>query len=466
MGGLNWGVKSSAKQGSTRNPLRAEGSLSLFPKNSQDPQSAYNFAVITGVRGGVPYTEVWILINAWYDYDTQRFKRTDPDNFSFGWQMQGGGTYPGEETIGDFINQGVNLWKANGKKAYAEGDPMRDMTGEDIGALQEDGSWREYGIMLGWNNHFMLDAYGGMTIGGAGFEIDGSGTSPFKRVSIGKFSGGSSTPGRPVTDYMFAYNGTCWNTQHGLWNKDEDQLAGYYYGLQSAINFYDQGEAINPGSNRATMEDAKFVIKRLGGYVRPQVENWQDMLEVTAEGELKITSWETVGTVSGDINPAGATTVLIPFPDSSWDKNNMVISYLNGTTAYYEDMLRNKQHTWESGGLRVNIEFNYYSKVSYTVKKMLKTTRAIHPRKGVSVNGAPDKLVIDADMISGTTDFNANYPDASWNKENTMILGVIGVLSDGNRRQLSTNVTITSYGIYGGLGTSDYISAKIILQKY
>jgi hypothetical protein len=453
-------ITEETKQGS-----RTNGALSLYPVDSNMHHHApYNFTVITGVRGGVPYTEVWILINAWYDYETKRFKRTDVDNFSFGWQMQGGGTYPGEENIGDFINQGVNLWKANGKKAYGKGDPMRDLTNEDIGAIQPDGSWREYGIMLGWNNHFMLDAYGGMTIGGAGFEIDGAGTSPFKRISLGKFSGGSSSA-RPVTDYQYAYNGTCWNTQHGLWNKDEDQLAGYYYGMVSPINFYDQGPTINLGSNRADMNNAKFVIRRLGGFQRPYVENWQDELEIE-NGEMKLSSWEIVDTITSNINPSGATTIVIPFPNSSWNKDNMIIADLVGTTAYYTEMLRNKTHTWVTGGLQINIEFGYYTNVKYTIQKLLKSTISIHPRKGVSVNGAPDKLTINADMISGTTDFNASFPDPSWNKTNTMVLGVIGVLADGNRRQLSTNVTFTPYGMYGGLNTNEYVSAKVILQKY
>ncbi|NOJ74231.1 hypothetical protein, partial [Paenibacillus alvei] len=246
-------------------------------------------ATIHTIRNGVEVQEFWLLINARYDHTTKRFKRINLDNFSFGWQMQANGTYPGEENIGDFVNQGMNLWKANGKKAYAVGDPAREQTGEDIGAYQPDGSWREFGIMLGWNNHFMCDAYGGMTIGGAGFEIDGAGTSPFCRLSLGKFSGGSSVPNRPVTEYMFTYNGTCWNTQHGLWNKDVDNISGFFYGLKAPVNYYDTPDgSFNPWSNRADMDKAEFVVMKLPGGKSHHVENWEHLVQITTSGKAKI----------------------------------------------------------------------------------------------------------------------------------------------------------------------------------
>ncbi|HEY4429564.1 MAG TPA: hypothetical protein VGN87_00855 [Paenibacillus sp.] len=466
---MDWGIKESTSQGNQKKTVNAEGTMSLFPRNSTSPTTPYNFTVIEGVRGGVPYTEVWLLVNAWYDYDTKRFKRTDVNNFSFGWQWQGGGTYPGEENIGDFINQGINLWKANGKKAYSEGDPARDQTGEDIGALQPDGSWREFGIMLGWNNHFMLDAYGGMTIGGAGFEIDGSGTSPFKRVSLGLFSGGSSVPNRPVTEYKFAYNGTMWNTQHGLWNKDEDQLDGYYYGLESPVNFYDQSDTqVNLGSARALMQKMKFVVKKLAGYVRPTVENWQNLFEIDQDGQVEINGEEILATFSRDDNPNGATTLLIPFPDASWNKDNMVITSFIGKTLYYDEHMKNKPQTWTTSGLLLDLQFSYYVNIHTSFKKVKKNQMKINPGSGITINGAPlnEKKVVDVALIAGTTDFNMNFPDSSWNKDNTMVLAVIGALSDGNRRQLGVNCTITPYGMYGSLGTSDYVSAQVILQKY
>ncbi|MEK4006100.1 hypothetical protein [Paenibacillus sp. FSL H3-0333] len=463
---LSWGVKSTTNKNSTKTPIRAEGTLSLWPKNSTDQNSPYNFAVIEGVRGGVPFTEVWLMVNAYYDYATHRFKRVNTMNFSFGWQWMGGGTYPGEENIGDFVNQGINLWKANGKAAYAEGDPARDLTGEDIGAY-ENGEWREFGIMLGWNNHFMLDAYGGMTIGGAGFEIDGSGTSPFKRVSLGKFSGGSRD-GKAVNDYVYAYNGTCWNTQHGLWNKDEDQLDGYYYGLESPINFYDQGETFNPGSNRADMQHTKFVVKKLPGYMRPHVENWQNLLSINQDGLMELNGFDTIATFSRDDNPNGATTLLIPFPDSTWNKDNMIITSFIGTTIYYTEHMKNKGMTWTNEGLLLNLDFGYYTNIHTSFKKIKKNIIKINPSSGITINDTPlnSRKIVNVDLIPGSTDFNMNFPDSSWTKENTMVVAVIGTLADGNRRQLAVNCTITPYGMYGGLGTNEYTSAKVILEKY
>ncbi|MEK4512262.1 glycosyl hydrolase family 28-related protein [Paenibacillus sp. FSL K6-2524] len=445
--------------------MRISKNLAIFPDEYAGIQSPYNFATITGVRGGVEFTEMWLLINARYDYETKRFKRIDVNNFSFGWQYQGGGTYPGEEIIGDTINQGMCLWKANGKKAFSANDPARDLITEDIGALQPDGTWREFGIIMGWNNHFMCDSYGGMTIGGAGFEIDGSGTSPFSRVSLGKFSGGSSDPNRPVTDYGFTYNGTCWNTQHGMWNKDEDQLPGYFYGFTSPVNFYDQGDTVNVGSNRADMDDVKFIVKRLGNYVRPYIENWHDIFEVNQDGEMKLRSWEVVDSKTINFNPEGKNFIIIPFPDSSWNKNNMIINDLEGTTTYYKEMLRNRKHTWVPEGLKIDLDFTYYTDVKVKIQKILITTMGLHPRKGMTTNGSPDKATIQVDLIKGSTDFNANFPDDSWNKDNTIVLAVIGKLADGNTRQLGTNVTMTPYGMYGGLGTNEYVSAKVILSK-
>lgn len=352
----------------TRQGSKANGALSLFPVNSKQDVAPYNFTVITGVRGGVPYTEVWILINAWYDYKTKRFKRVDVNNFSFGWQMQGGGTYPGEENFGDFINQGMNLWKANGKAAYGIGDPMRDATGEDIGAMI-NGKWQEFGIMLGWQNAFMIDSYAGMTIGGQGFEIDGNGTYPYKRVSLGKFNGGSITPNKPYSDYGYAYNGTLWNAFHGLFDSDARASNSFYWGMVSPIDFYDIG-TYNPYSNRASLDNTKFVWRMLPKNKEAKIEHWVDVLSIDEKG-------------NGNL--------------------------LNRT-------------------------------ISAT-------------------------LTIKADIVNGT-DFNMSYPDSTWNKNNTYIAGVLGVLSDGTIKQYgNVNATFTDYGAYGYLG-SGFVSAKILISKY
>lgn len=310
------------------------GSLGIREPGNQGSHAPYNFAVIKGERNGVQYTEIWILVNAWYDYTTKRFKRYNVNNFSFGWQLQGGGTYPGEETIGDFTNQGVNLWKANGKSAYGPHDQMRDQTGEDIGAPDGQGGWREFGIMLGWNNVFMCDSYGGMTIGGSGFEIDGSGMSPFKRVSLGKFSGGSVNPNRPVQDYVFAYNAELWNTQHGLWNKDVNDQPGYIYGMVAPINFYDTPDgSFNPYSNRADMKKAKFVVMQLPENQSHHVENWKYIVDIDPNGHTQIKGLDVPLTkpITVELNSSGAANVF--YPDGSWNKSNSYILSVKGKLA-------------------------------------------------------------------------------------------------------------------------------------
>lgn len=425
-------------------------SLNLFPAGGGGAHAPYGFYIIEGMRDTVPFTEIWIMVNAWYDYDTKRFKRYDINNFSFGWQWQGGGTYPGEGSIGDFINQGMNLWKANGRKAYSESDPAYAQTGEDIGAYQEDGSWREFGIMLGWNNHFMLDSYGGMTIGGAGFEIDGSGTSPFKRTSLGKFTGGSQIASRPYTEYGYAYNGTCWNTQHGLWNKDEDQLAGYFYGLVSPVDFYDQGPTINPGSGRASMTTADFVVRRLGGYVRPYVENWQDAMSVNENGVATFNHWEVLQTFTKDnFTAVGLNEIVIPFPDGTWNKDNTVITNLVGVIGGKDTMLKDREHRWVAGGLRVVLGNTNYTVVKYAINKVAKYAATLHPKNGLTIgNGkkVSSTAKVTATVTSGVY-ATASYPDSSYNADNCYVVAIKCVVAGVTKQINAASINFTDTNI-------------------
>lgn len=343
--------------------------FSIFPKDYRLEFSPYNFATITGTREGVEFSEMWVLVNAYYDPASERFKRVNLENFSFGWQWMGGGTYPGEASFGDTINQGMNLWKANGKKAYAEGDPMRDATGEDIGVMVGD-VWTVYGMMLGWQNAFMVDSYGGMTIGGNGFEVDGAGTFPYIRLSLGKFSGGSDVVGKPYQDYGFAYMGFLWNAYHGLFDSDQTLTNSFMFGMESPINFYDgEGGTFNPTSNRASMDDVKLVWKKRTGGESHHVEHWHNVLEVSDTG--------AINTLQGKV----------------------------------------------------------------TIPKAYAAT------------------------IVGT-DFNLTYPDPTFTKDNTFVVGVIGLTSDGTKKQKADlNVIYTEVGMYGTLGV-EFVSANILLAKY
>ncbi|MCY9599131.1 hypothetical protein PC41400_08100 [Paenibacillus chitinolyticus] len=304
------------------------GNLSLNHKEESGLTAPYNFTVIQGTRGGVQYSELWILVNAYYDYKTKRFKRKNVNNYSFGWQFQGMGTYPGEENFGDYSNQGVNLWKANGKSAYGVNDPARDMTNEDIGAVQSDGSWREFGIMLGWNNVFMCDSYGGMTIGGAGFEIDGNGTSPFKRVSLNKFNGGSVDSSKEYEQYGYAYNGNLWNAFHGMHGSDQNNRNSFFWGLVSPIDFYDQGYH-NPYSNQASMEEVKFVLRMKPKNVGHQAENWKDIMSMDMEGNMKLKERTVSATLVANATVNG-TDFNFNYPDSTWNKSNTFIAGVIG----------------------------------------------------------------------------------------------------------------------------------------
>ncbi|WP_020425748.1 hypothetical protein [Paenibacillus riograndensis] len=365
-----WGVQSSSSSGNKKQTIKAEGTISLFPRNSEAERTPYNLDVITGMRGDLPFTEVWLFINAYYDHDAKRYKRFNLDNFSFGLQMQGGGTYPGEEHFGDFINQGVNIWKANGRNAYGKDDPERDKVTEEIGDMV-NGVWTEFGIFKGWTNAFMVDAYGGMTIGGAGFEIDGNGVFPYKRLSLGKFQGGNDIPSTDPTTYVYAYNGTLWNAYHGLFDSDQKARNSYYWGMKSNIDYYDNG-SFNPGSGTASMEDGatKWVLMKRPKNQPHTVQKWQELFSVDSDG-----------------------------------------------------------HAW-SGVRRI-----------------------------------PDITVVKADIVN-TTDFNMNYPDTTWTKDNTFIVAVRGVLPDGNTKQMGAiNATFTPFGIFGYLG-GEFASAEILISKY
>lgn len=307
------------------------GDFAFFPPAFEGKNSPYNLAVIEGIREDIPFTEFWILVNAWYDRSTKRFKRKDIDNFSFGWQFQGGGTYPGEGAFGDFINQGVNLWRALGRKAFAEGDPMRDQIGEDIGYMNAEGQWIEYATMYGWNNCFMTDSYGGMTIGGQGFEIDGNGVFPFKRVSLGMFQGGSST-GLPREDYVYAYNAMLWNAYHGLFDSDDKASDSFLFGMRCPINFYDgEGGSFNPYSNRASMENTEFVWSKRAKNTPHTIESWKDIFCLKDDGEFKVNgnhvsvAHRVNATISG-----GNFTASYP---AGYNKSNTFVQAVIGTKA-------------------------------------------------------------------------------------------------------------------------------------
>lgn len=160
---------------------------------NQPSSNKFNFAVITRTETALDEStitneELWILSNAYYDYKAERFVKIDTTHTSFGIQIQANGSYPGEAQLGYADNVGINVWR-NPKAS----DVIKDTTNYDysdfdskkhIGAKRlADSEWVEFAISSGWNNSFMIDSYGGMTLGGAGFEVDGNGVWPFTRLT-------------------------------------------------------------------------------------------------------------------------------------------------------------------------------------------------------------------------------------------------------------------------------------------
>lgn len=55
---------------------------------NQENADKFNFAIITKTLNGLEYQEMWILSNAYYDYESQHFVKVDPMSTSFGIQIQ------------------------------------------------------------------------------------------------------------------------------------------------------------------------------------------------------------------------------------------------------------------------------------------------------------------------------------------------------------------------------------------
>ena len=77
----------------------------------QENADKFNFAIITKTLNGLEYQEMWILSNAYYDYESQHFVKVDPMSTSFGIQIQAKGSYPGEAELGYTDNAGINFWR-------------------------------------------------------------------------------------------------------------------------------------------------------------------------------------------------------------------------------------------------------------------------------------------------------------------------------------------------------------------
>jgi len=318
----------------------------------------FNFAQLTyseTVNGvTVEYIEYWILINAHYDYEVERFVKDDITATSFGIQMQAKGSYPGEAELGYTNNTGINVWRCPIWK-YNESDTnwavwmddslynYNDMKNHKyIGAMynnsswgSKNGTWRTFGVGTGWNNNLMTDSYGGVTIGGAGFEIDGNGIFPFTRLSSSMF--------KDENNNIFYLLGILDNAYHpdaySNWKCDSNEYGAWFYGLKypqtsghkdsanaKFVIMYNDMSSIDSSSNGYTIEDM-------------DVSDWETILEISTSS-IK-------GMVNGTLTTLGAgggqsITVDSSMSDSSTNpvQNKIVKSYIDGLIGdIEEDML-------------------------------------------------------------------------------------------------------------------------------
>lgn len=208
---------------------------------SQDNSDKFNYAVITRDNGNI---EFWILANSYYDYSIKRFVKIDMDSTSHAIQIQANGTYAGEELI-DSDNTSIGVWR-NPKMS----DVYMDVAHYDytdfieksyIGAKIIGGDWVEYGISSGWNNTLMLDAYGGMTVGGAGLEIDGNGIFPFTRLTHSIVT---------INNVRYSLFGLLDNAYHGSTGCDDNVTFSWFVGLKAPVDVHNQKNNM----------DASFVV--------------------------------------------------------------------------------------------------------------------------------------------------------------------------------------------------------------
>lgn len=203
----------------------------LYGDYNASAETKFNYAIIKKTKNSITYEELWILSNAYYDYDNTRFVKIDVNNTSFGIQIQANGTYPGEAGIDDG-NVGINIWRNSKTSEVTKDTTTYDYTDYDnnhyIGAKRRsDNIWIEFGLSSGWNNSFMINSYGGMTIGGNGIEIDGNGIFPYMRLTNSKYINNG------ITYYL---NGILKNAYHpsgSSWSCDDNTYDAYFFGIRT-----------------------------------------------------------------------------------------------------------------------------------------------------------------------------------------------------------------------------------------
>ena len=267
---------------------------------NQSASDKFNFAVITRIETALDESiitneEFWILSNSYYDYDAKRFVKIDGTHTSFGIQIQANGSYPGEAALGYNDNVGINVWRNPKKSDVYKDTEHYDYTDWDeknyIGCKRlADEKWVEYGISSGWSNSFMIDSYGGMTIGGAGFEIDGNGIFPFTRLTSSAYRVQRYEDGEPVLDendepvyddyYLLGLLDNAYHPTLFGWDCDSNSYYSWFVGLRFPSAGYLQKDSKN----------AEFVVMYNDTTPNPNnthelnVDNWHVVFSVGKDG--------------------------------------------------------------------------------------------------------------------------------------------------------------------------------------
>ena len=240
----------------------------------QTNNDKFNHAIITkGIN-----IEHWILSNAYYDYTAGRFVKIDPAVTSFGIMIQAAGTYPGEEGI-DPNNNSIGIWR-NPKTS----DVYKDTTNYDytdmetkghIGCKRKsDGKWIEYGIAAGWTNTLMLDAYGGVTIGGAGLELDGNGIFPYTRLTSSAYSDGTNNY------YLLGILDNAYHPTLFGWECDNNSTYSWFVGLK----FPESGYLTKDNKNASFVVMYNDTPYNSSNIHELDVSNWHVVFEVGKNG--------------------------------------------------------------------------------------------------------------------------------------------------------------------------------------
>jgi len=315
----------------------------------QESAGKFNFAVISREVDGLVYEEMWFLINAYYDYSVQRFIKIDNTNASFGVQCQASGSYPGEQQLG-YIITGIYFWRNPSHSDTYFDTVTYDYTDWSdknyIGAKRNsDDSWVEFGIDSGWNNNFMIDNFGGMTIGGAGFEIDGNGIYPYGRLTSSVYSING------VSYYLLGILDNAYHPTFGndaVWGCDTNSKYSWFIGLKIPEVSY-----LNKNTN-----NAKFVVMyndTSADANNPHVldkTKWHTVFEVDKDGVSGYLSSATASSTYATQSALNAVSNSLASTDSSLttlyndlvDFNEELISFDSSNTNLKTDLSKLKNN--------------------------------------------------------------------------------------------------------------------------